>query len=134
MSNRSYSVGGLTGHLIVLPSTRRVARIGAIAAIPLLLMWMLAPWNIWFGLLVLVALLVFGLGSFGAPHWSAAAIAGLVVGSAAIVFLALVSMGLVNIGADLPYEMLFVVTVAATPIWLSIGGPLTRVRPAVPAA
>ena len=127
-------VAGLIGHLIVLPSTRRVARIGAIAAIPLLLMWMLAPWNIWFGLLVLVALFVFGLGSFGAPHWSAAAIAGLVVGSAAIVFLALVSMGLVSFGVDLPYEALFVITVASTPIWLSIGGPLTRVRPAVPAA
>ena len=126
-------IGGLIGHLIVLPTSRRTARIGAIAAIPLLLLWSFGPWLVWFGLLALIALVAFAVGSIGAPHWSAAATAGMLVGSLGIVCLALVTLGLVNVGADLPYEVMLVITAAATPIWLAVGGPLTRVRPPVAA-
>jgi hypothetical protein len=127
-------VGGLIGHLIVLPASRRTARIGAITAIPFLLLWSAGPWNVWFGLVALVALVVFGVGLIGASHWSTAATAGVFGGVCGIVGLALVTAGLVNVGAAVPYEMLLVITAAATPIWLSVGGSLVRVHRIVPAA
>jgi hypothetical protein len=125
--------GGLIGHLIVLPAGRRTARVAAIAAIPLLLLWSFGPWLVWFGLLALVALVAFAVGSIGAPHWPAAATAGMLVGVLGIVGLGLMTAGLFNVGVVVPYEMLLVITAAATPIWLAVGGPLTRVRPAVAA-
>ena len=126
--------GGLIGHLIVLPTSRRAARIGAIAAIPFLLLWSAGPWNAWFGLLALVALAVFAVGSIGATHWSVAATSGIFAGIVGIVGLGLVTAGLVNLGTAVPYEMLLVITAAATPIWLAVGGSLIRVHPVVPAA
>ena len=127
-------VGGLIGHLIVLPANRRTARVGAIAAIPFLLLWTAGPWNAWFGLVALVALAVFAVGSIGAPHWSVAATAGIFGGIVGIVGFGLVTAGLVNLGTAVPYEMLLVITAAATPIWLAVGASLIRVRPVVPAA
>jgi hypothetical protein len=127
-------VGGLIGHLIVLPASRRVARIGAIAAIPFLLIWSFGPWNAWFGLMALVALVVFAAGSIGATHWSVAATSGIWGGIVGIIGLGLATAGLVNLGTAVPYEMLMVITAAATPIWLAVGGSLIRVHPVVPAA
>jgi len=127
-------VGGLIGHLIVLPGTRRAARIGAIAAIPFLLIWSMGPWVVWFGLAAVIALVVFAFGSLGAAHWPVVATAGVLAGVVGVVGLALVTLGLVNLSVDLPYELLFVITAAATPIWLAVGGPLTRVRPVAAAA
>ena len=127
-------VGGLIGHLIVLPASRRAARIGAIAAIPFLLLWSAGPWNAWFGLVALGSLGVFAVGSIGATHWSVAATSGVVGGIVGIVGLGLVTAGLVNIGTAVPYEVLLVITAAATPIWLAVGGSLIRVHPVVPAA
>jgi hypothetical protein len=126
-------IGGLIGHLIVLPASRRTARIGAIAAIPLLLLWSFGPWLVWFGLLALVALVAFAVGSIGAPHWPAAATAGMLVGILGMVGLGLMTAGLFSVGVVLPYEVLLVITAAATPIWLAVGAPLTRVRPPVAA-
>jgi hypothetical protein len=130
----SLLIGGLIGHLIVLPNSRRTARTGAVVAIPLLLLWSMGPWVVWFGLLALFALILFTVGSIGASHWSAAATTGMIVGSLGIVGLAFLTLGLFNLGAELPYEFILVITAAATPIWLAVGGPLTRVRPAVAAA
>jgi hypothetical protein len=127
-------VGGLIGHLIVLPASRRAARIGAIAAIPFLLLWSAGPWDAWFGLVALGSLGVFAVGSIGATHWSVAATSGVVGGILGIVGLGLVTVGLVNIGTAVPYEVLLVITAAATPIWLAVGGSLIRVHPVVPAA
>ncbi|MFL5751145.1 MAG: hypothetical protein ACJ767_11075 [Chloroflexota bacterium] len=124
-------VGGLIGHLIVLPTTRRTARASAVAAIPLILLWSFGPWVVWFGLLALLALVAFAIASIGTPHWSTAATAGVLLGGLGMVGLGLVTLGLVNLGADVPYEFLFVITGTAAPMWLAIGGPLTRVRPAV---
>jgi len=126
-------VGGLIGHVIVLPASRRAARAGAIAAIPFLLLWSAGPWNAWFGLVALVALAVFAAGSIGATHWSVAATSGIFGGIAGIVGFGLVTAGLVNLGTAVPYEMLLVITAAATPIWLAVGASLIRVHPAVPA-
>ena len=127
-------IGGLIGHLMVLPRTSRTARISAVAAIPLLILWSMGPWVVWFGLASLVALVTFAVGSLRAPHWSVAAASGVIVGIVGIVAIGVVVAGLVNLGTDVPYEALFVITATATPIWLSVGGPLTRVRRAVPAA
>ena len=127
-------VGGLIGHLIVLPGTRRAARTGAVAAIPFLLLWSMGPWIVWFGLLALVSLVAFAVGSLGTPHWSAAAAAGVSLGVIGMVGLGLIVAGLVNVGIDLPYELRFVVSAIGTPIWLSIGAPLIRVRPVEAAA
>jgi hypothetical protein len=127
-------VAGLIGHLIVLPPASRAARIGAIAAIPLLILWSFGPWIAWFGLASLVALVTFALGALRTPHWSFAAAVGVIVGIVGVIGFGLAAAGLVNVGADIPYEALFVITATATPIWLAVGAPLTRVRPAVPAA
>jgi hypothetical protein len=127
-------VGGLIGHLIVLPTTRRGGGAGAGVVVPFLFFLAAGPWIVWFGLIAVLALLVFAIGSLGAPHWSGAATAGMLVGIVGIVGLALVTLGLVNAGTGLPYELLLVITAAATPIWLAVGGPLTRVRPAAAAA
>jgi hypothetical protein len=127
-------VGGLIGHMIVLPGGRKAARAGAIAAIPLLILWSFGPWIVWFGLGSLIALVTFAVGSLRAPHWPVAAAAGVIVGIVGVVGLGVAVAGLVNLGNDIPYEALFVITATATPIWLAVGGPLTRVRPSVPAA
>ena len=84
--------------------------------------------------LALVALAVFAVGSIGATHWSVAATSGIFGGIVGIVGLGLVTAGLVNLGTAVPYEMLLVITAAATPIWLAVGGSLIRVHPVVPAA
>jgi hypothetical protein len=126
-------VAGLIGNVLVLPKAKRVARIGAVATIPFLVLWSVIPWMFWFGLIALLGLAAFAVGSLGAAHWSGAAAAGVLLGIVAIVGLGLVALGLVNVGLDVPYEALLVITAGATPIWLAIGGPLTRVRRAVPA-
>jgi len=127
-------VGGLIGHLIMLPTSRRAARIGAVAAIPLLLLWSFGPWVVWFALLATVALVAFALGSLGTAHWSRGAAAGVTIGVIGTIGLGLITAGLASAGMEPPYEILLVIMATATPIWLAVGGPLTRVRPGVAAA
>jgi hypothetical protein len=127
-------VGGLIGHLIVLPSGRRAARAGVVVAIPFLLMWSFGPWAVWFVLIAMIALVAFAIGSLGTSHWSIPATAAMAVGIGGSIALALLTIGLVNLGTELPYEMLLVITATATPIWLAVGGSLIHVRPIVPAA
>jgi len=127
-------VVGLFGHLIVLPATRRAARVGVVVAIPFLLLWSAGPWVIWFALIAMIALVAFAIGSLGTSHWSATACAAMAVGIGGSIALGLLTLGLVNLGAELPYEVMLVVTATATPIWLAVGGSLIHVRPIVPAA
>jgi len=127
-------VGGLFGHLIALPASRRAARAGVVVAIPFLLLWSAGPWVIWFALIAMIALVAFAIGSLGTSHWSVAACAAMAVGIGGSIAFALLTIGLVNLGTEVPYEMMLLVTATATPIWLAVGGSLIRVRPIVPAA
>jgi hypothetical protein len=121
--------GGLVGHLIRLPRAAYVARIGASVTIIFAFMWSFAPWVMPIGLVALLGLLVFALGALATPDWPILATVAVVVGCLSFVVFGIVSAGLVDLGGQVPYEVLLLVAATSTPIWLGIGASLMR-RPA----
>jgi hypothetical protein len=127
-------IGGLVGELIFLPGTARLARVGAVVAIPFLILWSVAPWYLPEYLVAVIAMLTLGVGAVWAKAWSA------VTGT--VVIGALVAMTLTVILAfggliSLPQELGSVlVALFGAMVWLGIGGSLVsgsapvRIRPA----
>lgn len=121
-------VAGICGQLIALPRTARLARAGAIVAIPGILLWTLVPWFVWTAAVALLGLAVLAYGGWFARAWPWQASVALLLMVAAMPFIAYLGVNSGPIGADwTPTLALFV----ATPFvaWLTIGGTLLGRRP-----
>jgi hypothetical protein len=119
--------GGLVGQLIRLPSARRVARLGAVGAIPFMLMWGFAPWWIEVGALAMLGLLVFSLGSWGTAEWSTLGAVAVLGGCTAVLVMVAITSGLIGDftpGVGSEELVLLMIAAAAAPIWLGVGGTL----------
>jgi hypothetical protein len=121
-------VASLLGHLISLPRHARVARISAVAAIPLLLVFGLGPWMWPFGLAAfgLVAILaVAGLWAKAWPGWASSAVVG---GVLCVVLVAAVGIATYD-GDRMAGGVFFLVAgLALVPAWLGVGGTLVWPR------
>ena len=127
-------LGGLVGELILLPGTARLARVGAIVAIPGLVLWTFAPWYLPEFIVAVAALLTLSVGAVWAKAWSIVS-GGLVIG--ALVVLSLIVIPAFSGLIELPQELgMIVMAVFGSLIWLGIGGSLVtgaapaRIRPA----
>ena len=120
---------GLIGQLISLPRSARLARLGAGGAIPFLILWGLAPWLWWFGLLALLGLLALAVGGRRAGAWPTR-YAFAVVG-ACLAVVAVTAFGFATIEGDrlAGAELLGYVGAALVPAWLGVGATLIQ-RPA----
>lgn len=119
--------GGLVGQLIRLPSAVRVARLGALLAIPFAVMWGFAPWQFFIGAVAMLGLVVFALGSWGTAHWSTLGAVAVIGGCLAILGMVAITSGLigdVTPGVVSEELVLLLVAAAAVPIWLGVGGTL----------
>jgi hypothetical protein len=115
-------VGGLVGELILLPSTARLARVGAILGIPFLILWTLSPWSLPEFLAMIAALLTLGIGAIRAKAWGRLT-GAIVVGS--LIVLSLVVVPAFSGLLPLPQEagMVFAAVLGGL-IWLGVGGSL----------
>ena len=127
-------LGGLVGELILLPGTARLARVGAIVAIPGLVLWTFAPWYVPEFIVAIAALLTMSVGAVWAKAWSTVT-GSVVIGALVALSLAVVPTfsGLV----ELPPELgMVLMAVFGSLVWLGIGGSLVsgaapaRIRPA----
>ena len=120
-------VAGLTGQLLILPRSARLARAGAVIAIPGVLLWSLVPWNPWTAATALVGLGLLALGAGTARVWPIAASGALI----AMVFaIPMIMLGLFDtgpVGAEVTPGL---VAFVATPIlgWLAVGATLVWPR------
>lgn len=124
---------GLLGHLIRLPPDARLARGGAMAAIPLLLVWGTAPW-LWPIALVSIGLIgVLAAGARRSGDWPLTASLAVVAGCLAV--FAIGGVGAAVAGADRMAGGAFFVLAGLSliPAWLGIGATLIR-RPTPSAA
>jgi hypothetical protein len=116
----------LVGQLVWLPRAARLARLGAGGAIPFILLWGLAPWVLWFGLLALIGLLALALGGRHSGSWSVWP--SLAVLGACLAVVAVALFGLATGGDRLASAELFAYAgVAFVPAWLGVGASLIRV-------
>lgn len=97
-----------------------------VGAIPFVLLWGLAPWLLWMGLLALVGLLALAVGgriSGGWPTGHSIAVVG-----ACIAVVAVMLVGLATTDGDrLVADALFgYVAAALVPAWLGVGATLIR--------
>jgi hypothetical protein len=117
---------GLVGQFILLPATARLARLGAGAAIPFLILWALAPWLWWFGLLVLLGLLALAVGGRLSGIWPTRYTVTVVLACAAVV--AVVAFGFATLEGDrlAGAELLGYAGAALVPAWLGVGATLIQ--------
>lgn len=117
---------GLIGQLISLPRTARLARLGAATAIPFLIMWALAPWVWWFGLLTLLGLLALAVGGRLSGLWQTRYALAVVFAVLAVV--GVVAFGVATLEGDrlAGAELLGYIGLACVPAWLGVGAPLVR--------
>jgi hypothetical protein len=124
-------VGGIIGHLIVLPPGARFGRIGAIVAIGGVLIWSLAPWLLWAAAAWIVGLAALAVSGWRArvwPTWAGLVLIVVELAVASFIWLALAAGR--GRGTDLP-ELVAAVTLMTT-AWLVVGATLVRVpQPAI---
>jgi hypothetical protein len=127
-------VGGLIGQLIWLPRSARAARVGAVIAIPCLIMWSFGPWLIQPFTIAVVGLVTLSIGAVRVGAWSAAP--ALAVAASPVLVVIAVFLGFSGL-LELPQDVVtIVILVLGLPIWLGVGGTLTagaapvRMRPA----
>jgi hypothetical protein len=116
-------VAGLCGQLVILPRPARIARAGAVIAIPGAVLWALVPWNLAFAILVILGLGVLAFGAWFARAWPLAASLALLAMVGAMPVVAAVALGLGPIAAvTAPVLGAFI----AMPViaWLTVGGTL----------
>ena len=115
-------IAGLVGQLILLPSTARLARVGATIAVPFLVMWAIAPWYPTEYLVASAGLLSLAVGAVRAGAWSPRIGAFVVLGLTALtatIFLAFA--GLIGFSQEISFV---VAGLTGAFIWLGIGGSL----------
>jgi len=118
--------GGLLRQAIQLPADARLARGGALAAIPFLVLFGMGPWMWPLGLtaiLLLIALAVGGVRSGAWPLWASVAVVAASLGVVAIGALGAAVAG----GDRMTGGAFFVVAgLAIVPAWLVLGATLVR--------
>jgi hypothetical protein len=115
-------VAGLVGELILLPRTATFARVGAVIAIPFLILWSLAPWYPTEFLVATIGLLTLSVGAVRAKAWSTLTGSVVIGGLIATTLTGVVGFsGLVEFPPDLGAALLAVFGLS---IWLGIGGSL----------
>jgi hypothetical protein len=127
-------VGGLTGQLIWLPASARLARAGAVIAIPFLILWAFGPWVMFTVLGWLIGLTVLALGAARADRWPLLASVALTATCVGLFSLgATVLAGLISLPQVISEVAMFSF---GFPMWLVVGGTLVtgaapaRLRPA----
>lgn len=120
---------GLLGHLVRLPADAGVARGSAMAAIPLLLVWGMAPWLWPIGLLAIGFVALLAVAGRRSGDWPLGA--SLTVAAACLGVLVIGAVGAANTGGDRMVGGFFLVLAALilVPAWLGVGATLIR-RPA----
>jgi hypothetical protein len=119
--------GGLIGQLVRLPRSARLARIGAVVAVPFTLLWGLAPWLLWAAVPMIGGLVALAVGARMSRAWS-----NWPAGSVAVA--CVVVVGLVTYGMTAEVDrmaggvLLMVAAVAFTPAWLGVAGTLVAAR------
>jgi hypothetical protein len=123
--------GGLIGQAIQLPANARLARGGALAAIPFLVLFGMGPWMWPLGLTAMLLLVALAVGSVRAGAWPMWASAAVVAASLGLV--AIMAVGVVVADGDrmIGGAFFFVAGLAIVPAWLVLGA--TLVRPQAPA-
>jgi hypothetical protein len=117
---------GLVGQLVWLPQAARLARIGAGGAIPFVLIWGLAPWLWWFGLLALMGLLALAVGGQRSGAWSVSPSFAVVGACIAVVTVGLFGAATIDGDRLAGAELFGYIGIACVPAWLGIGAPLIR--------
>ena len=126
--------GGLIGQMIWLPPSARAARVGAVIAIPCLIMWSFGPWLILPFTIAVVGLVTLSISAVRVGAWSA--VPALAVAGSPILVLGLAylgSSGVLDVPQDIGSTLILILGI---PIWLGVGGTLTagaapvRMRPA----
>jgi hypothetical protein len=124
---------GLIGHLIRLPATARLARSAAIAAIPFLLVWGMAPW-LWPILLVAIGLIgVFAVAAHRSGAWPGVASLVVVAACLTVVVIGVVAANVAG-GDRMAGGLFFMVGgLVLAPAWLGVSATLIR-RPTASSA
>lgn len=125
----SLIVGGLVGQLIVLPRTARVARVSAIVAMPLLLLYSVGPWLFQVGLVAIVALVTLALSAGRAREWTPTSSTIVVAACTVTASIVVVSINFVGGDRMAGGAVFAVAATALVPAWLGIGTTLIA-RPA----
>jgi hypothetical protein len=115
-------VGGLIGQVIWLPPTARVARLGAVIAMPAFIMWSFGPWLLLPFAIGMAGLVTLAVGAVRARAWSAAA--GLFVAASPFLLLGAVVLGfsgLISLPQDVGTTLILLL---GLPMWLGVGGTL----------
>lgn len=121
-------VAGLCGQLISLRRTARLARIGALIAIPGIVLWSLVPWNGWLAVTALAGLGLLAVGAWFARAWPWTAAVALLLMVAALPVIAVSGMAEGPVGAHItPTLALFIVVPLVA--WLTVGGTLLLRQP-----
>jgi hypothetical protein len=118
-------VGGIIGHMVVLPAGARVGRLAAVVAICCTLVWTLGPWLLLFGAVALAGLTILAVAGWRAGTWSAAMAGALVV--LAVSVPALLVAGMPDGPSISPAPLSVVGAFSLTSaIWLIVGATLIR--------
>lgn len=117
---------GLVGQFILLPATARLARFGAGAAIPFLILWALAPWLWWFGLLALVGLLALAVGGRRCGLWQTRYALTVIGACLAVVAVGVFGFATLEGNRLAGAELLGYMGAALVPAWLGIGATLIQ--------
>lgn len=121
-------VGGLVGHVIVLPRRARLARASAIIAMPLILLLGLAPWMWPLGMaaaLFVAVLASCGLRAGTWPAWASTLVVVGVLGAVVIMVYGLTLTGLDRMAGGVLFLM---AGLCFVPVWLGVGGSLVAPR------
>jgi hypothetical protein len=123
----SLLVAGLVGQLVILPSSARLARVGAMIAVPSVLLWSIGPWT-W----QTAAAALFGLALLAIGGWLVRAWSGLASGVLLTTVVALPSLVLTAVfgqaaGIEMTPAMGLFILVPII-LWLTVGGTLIAVR------
>lgn len=120
-------VAGLLGQLVILPRSARLARAGAIIAVPGVLLWSLGPWIWQPAALALIGLSLLAIGAWLVRAWSGRASAVLLATVLALPALVLAAVFGPPVGMEMtPALGLFIVLPLV--VWLTVGGTLIVVR------
>jgi len=132
-------VAGLIGQVARFPDELTIARVAAGAAIPFVLLWVMAPWVLWLGGIALLLITAMAIAARYANAWPTRAVVSVVASSIGIV--GLTGFAVIASSGDRLADATFVYlgVLVLIPIWATLGWTLLlddrgiALRPATPA-
>jgi hypothetical protein len=119
-------VAGLIGQLMVMPPSARLAKAGALIAIPGVLLWSLGPWVLLTAVAAIIGLGLLAIGSATARIWPLPASGALL---AMVVSMPIIALSALGLGPSLELTPPLLAFVALpTLAWLAIGATLVWPR------